>query len=79
VPKTASVCSQQSVYRGWRVSDDDPRIVYDPASGSEANHRVICYRVRTEDELEEALVTARYWEAIVLIEFVMSRLDARDL
>ena len=32
--------------------------------------------MRTEDELEDALVAARDGEALVLIELVMSRLDA---
>jgi len=32
--------------------------------------------VRTEDELEDALEAARDREALVLIELVMSRLDA---
>jgi hypothetical protein len=32
--------------------------------------------VRTEDELEDALAAARDQEALVLIELVMSRLDA---
>ena len=35
----------------------------------------IAYRVRTEDELEDALAAARDREALVLIELVMSRLD----
>ena len=52
-----------------------PGTVNDPASGSDADHRVICCRARTEHELEDALVTAGYREALVLIEFVMSRLD----
>jgi TPP-dependent 2-oxoacid decarboxylase len=33
-------------------------------------------RVRTEDELEDALAAASNREALVLIELVMSRLDA---
>jgi hypothetical protein len=43
--------------------------------GDFAPHRH-AYRVRTEDELEEALAEARDREALVLIELVMSRLDA---
>jgi hypothetical protein len=38
--------------------------------------RAIAYRVRTEDELEDALAAASDREALVLIELVMSRLDA---
>jgi indolepyruvate decarboxylase len=38
--------------------------------------QAIAYRVRTEDELEDALAAARDREALVLIELVMSRLDA---
>jgi hypothetical protein len=37
--------------------------------------QAIAYRVRTEDELEDALSAARDREALVLIEIVMSRLD----
>jgi hypothetical protein len=36
----------------------------------------IAYRVRIKDELEDALEAARDLEALVLIELVMSRLDA---
>ena len=32
-----------------------PKAAYDPASGYEAEHRVICWGGRTEDELEDAL------------------------
>ena len=38
--------------------------------------QAIAYTVRTEDELEAALTAARGREALVLIELVMSRLDA---
>ena len=36
----------------------------------------IAHRVRTDDELEDALAEASDREALVLIELVMSRLDA---
>jgi indolepyruvate decarboxylase len=38
--------------------------------------QAVAYRVRTEDELEDALAAVRDHEALVLIELVMSRLDA---
>ena len=41
-----------------------------------SQRQAIAYRVRTEDELEEALAATRGREALVLIEFVMGRLDA---
>jgi indolepyruvate decarboxylase len=46
------------------------------ASFFDTQDRAIAYSVRTEDELEEALAAARDREALVLIELVMSRLDA---
>jgi indolepyruvate decarboxylase len=46
------------------------------ASFFDTQDRAIAYSVRTEDELEEALAAARDGEALVLIELVMSRLDA---
>jgi TPP-dependent 2-oxoacid decarboxylase len=46
------------------------------ASFFDTQDQAIAYRVRTEDELEDALVAARDGEALVLIELVMSRLDA---
>jgi indolepyruvate decarboxylase len=38
--------------------------------------QAIAYRVRTEDELEDALAAASDLKALVLIELVMSRFDA---
>jgi TPP-dependent 2-oxoacid decarboxylase len=49
-----------------RVADDFER----------ALEAAVAYRVRTEDELEDALAAERDREALVLIELVMSRLDA---
>jgi TPP-dependent 2-oxoacid decarboxylase len=46
------------------------------ASFFDTQDQAIAYRVRTEDELEDALAAARDREALVLIELVMSRLDA---
>jgi indolepyruvate decarboxylase len=46
------------------------------ASFFDTRDQAIAYRVRTEDELEDALTAARDQEALVLIELVMSRLDA---
>ena len=46
------------------------------ASFFDTQGRAIAYRVRTEDELEDALAAASDREALVLIELVMSRLDA---
>ena len=46
------------------------------ASFFDTQGQAIAYRVRTEDELEDALAAARDREALVLIELVMSRLDA---
>ena len=46
------------------------------ASFFDTQDQAIAYRVRTEDELEDALEAARDREALVLIELVMSRLDA---
>jgi TPP-dependent 2-oxoacid decarboxylase len=52
----------------WRYAD--------AASFFDTQDQAIGYRVRTEDELENALAAARDREALVLIELVMSRLDA---
>jgi hypothetical protein len=52
----------------WRYAD--------AASFFDTQDQAIAYRVRTEDELENALAAARDREALVLIELVMSRLDA---
>jgi indolepyruvate decarboxylase len=52
----------------WRYAD--------AASFFDTQDQAIAYRVRTEDELEDALAAARDREALVLIELVMSRLDA---
>ena len=46
------------------------------ASFFDTQSQAIAYRVRTEDELEDALAAVRDREALVLIELVMSRLDA---
>jgi indolepyruvate decarboxylase len=46
------------------------------ASFFDTQGQAIAYRVRTEDELEGALAAASDREALVLIELVMSRLDA---
>jgi len=46
------------------------------ASFFDTQDHAIAYRVRPEDELEDALEAARDREALVLIELVMSRLDA---
>ena len=46
------------------------------ASFFDTQDQSIAYRVRTEDELEDALEAARDREALVMIELVMSRLDA---
>ena len=46
------------------------------ASFFDTRDRAIAYTVRTEDELDAALASARDREALVLIELVMSRLDA---
>jgi indolepyruvate decarboxylase len=46
------------------------------ASFFDTQDQAIAYRVRTEDELEDALAAARDREVLVLIELVMSRLDA---
>jgi indolepyruvate decarboxylase len=52
----------------WRYAD--------AASFFDTQDQAIAYRVRTEDELEDALAAARDREALVLIELVMSLLDA---
>jgi Thiamine pyrophosphate enzyme, C-terminal TPP binding domain len=46
------------------------------ASFFDTQGQAIAYRVRTEDELEDALAAASGRETLVLIELVMSRLDA---
>jgi indolepyruvate decarboxylase len=46
------------------------------ASFFDTQDQAIAYRVRTEDELDGALAASRDREALVLIELVMSRLDA---
>jgi indolepyruvate decarboxylase len=46
------------------------------ASFFDTQDQAIAYRVRTEDELEDALTTSLNREALVLIELLMSRLDA---
>jgi indolepyruvate decarboxylase len=46
------------------------------ASFFDTQDQAIAYRVRTEDQLERALAATRDPEALVLIELVMSRLDA---
>jgi indolepyruvate decarboxylase len=46
------------------------------ASFFDTQGQAIAYKVRTEDELEDALAAASDREALVLIELVMSRLDA---
>jgi DNA polymerase III epsilon subunit family exonuclease len=46
------------------------------ASFFDTQDQAIAYMVRTEDELEDALAAARDREALMLIELVMSRLDA---
>jgi hypothetical protein len=46
------------------------------ASFFDTQGQAIAYSVRTEDELEDALAAASDREALVLIELVMSRLDA---
>jgi indolepyruvate decarboxylase len=51
----------------WRYAD---------APFFDTQGQAIAYRVRTEDELEDALAAARDRESLVLIELVMSRLDA---
>ena len=57
--------STRAQQRSWSASTDRHRDVM----------RAIV-SVRTEDELEDALEVARDREALVLIEVVMSRLDA---
>jgi indolepyruvate decarboxylase len=52
----------------WRYAD--------ATSFFDTQDQAIAYRVRTEDELEDALAAARDRDALVLIELVMSRLDA---
>ena len=52
----------------WRYTD--------AASFFDTQDQAIAYRVRTENELEDALAATRDREALVLIELVMSRLDA---
>jgi indolepyruvate decarboxylase len=52
----------------WRYAD--------AASFFDTQGQAVAYRVRTEDELEDALAAASDREALVLIELVMSRLDA---
>ena len=52
----------------WRYAD--------AASFFDTQDQAIAYRVRTEDELEDALAAARDRDALVQIELVMSRLDA---
>ena len=51
---------------------------YAVASFFDTQDHAIAYRVRPEDELEDALEAARDREALVLIELVMSRLDAPE-
>jgi hypothetical protein len=50
--------------------------VAEAASFFDTQGQAIAYRVRTEDELEDALAAASDREALVLIELVMNRLDA---
>src|SRR5215472_14521552 len=52
----------------WRYAD--------AASFFDTQDQAIAYKVQTEDELEDALAAASDREALVLIELVMSRLDA---
>jgi indolepyruvate decarboxylase len=46
------------------------------ASFFDTQGQTVAYRVRTEDELEDALAAARDRETFMLIELKMSRLDA---
>jgi len=60
---------------GSSYNDINQRRYAEAASFFDTQGQAIAYRVRTEDELEDALAAARDREALVLIELVMSRLD----
>jgi hypothetical protein len=53
-----------------------PSAFAEAASFFDIQDQAIACRVQTEDELEDALASVRDREALVLIELVMSRLDA---
>jgi indolepyruvate decarboxylase len=61
---------------GSRYNDINQWRYAEAASFFDTQSQAIAYRVRTEDELEDALAAVRDREALVLIELVMSRLDA---
>ena len=61
---------------GSSYNDINQRRYAEAASFFDTQGQAIAYRVRTEDELEGALAAASDREALVLIELVMSRLDA---
>jgi indolepyruvate decarboxylase len=61
---------------GSRYNDINQWRYTEAASFFDTQSQAIAYRVRTEDELEDALAAVRDREALVLIELVMSRLDA---
>jgi len=61
---------------GSKYNDVNQWRYAEAASFFDTQDRAVAYRVRTEDELEDALEAALDREALVLIELVMSRLDA---
>src|SRR5262249_26307798 len=62
---------------GSSYNDINPWRYAEAAFFFDTHDQAIVYRVRTEDELEDALAAAaRDPEALMLIELVMSRLDA---
>ena len=62
--------------RGSSHNDINQWRYAEAASFFDTHGKAIAYRVRTEDELEDALAAASDRETLVLIELVMSRLDA---
>ena len=70
--------SQQSDRRlpAFRRNQTPPSAFAEAASFFDIQDQAIACRVQTEDELEDALASVRDREALVLIELVMSRLDA---
>jgi indolepyruvate decarboxylase len=63
---------------GSSNNDINQRRYAEAISFFDTQGQAIAYRVRTEDELEDALAAARDQGALVLIELVMSRLDAPE-
>jgi indolepyruvate decarboxylase len=61
---------------GSSYNDVNPWRYAEAASFFDTQDQASAYRVRTEDELEDALAAASAREALVLIELVMNRLDA---